>query len=137
ERIGIGIDGQAIALVGVAVECAVSGVVEQEAVVFSERLAEVGDCSEYLVARGVPVEESRDLEAVFGAEKSGKGSSIVDCGLQSGQGRGIVVDPDDESVVVAGGQVAGVSQGICGETTVRRGCWFRVPRGLRWRSFGW
>ena len=80
----------------------------------------MGNGLEDVVPRGVLVEQSGHLETIFAAQKRGERLGVVNCGLQFGQGRGIVVDADDECVIAAGAQVALVGRGLGSEATLLR-----------------
>jgi hypothetical protein len=84
EGVGVRIHGQPIALVGSTIIWTMAGVINQEAVVFSQALAEVRDGVEDFVACCVLVEQNGYLKAIFAAQESGERFGVVDCGFEFG-----------------------------------------------------
>ncbi len=94
-----GIDRQPIALVRRLVVAAVTGIVDQQIVVERQRLAQLGQRADDLVARRIDKQD--DLEAVDALQSLGDGLGIAGSRFQPRHTIGVVVVADDQGLVAA------------------------------------
>jgi len=80
----------------------VAGVVDQQAVVFAERVAVLAERVEDIEAGCVLVQQVNNLETVSVVEEVADRLRVADRCLECRQRRLVVVDADDERVVIAG-----------------------------------
>ena len=86
---------------GLAFERAVAGIVDEEAVLVCEHVAELAQFLPDAHKRGVTVVEFGDVEPVVVPEELGHGLRVVDRALKLPVGVAVIVDADDERVVFA------------------------------------